>query len=131
MSKVSLYYFKIMVRDADALAPFYMDVFKMKQSGRYDGLQTDDPHLEIFLNSETESGTQQLALMHYVNKPTPTPGEAAVSFMVDDVDAIVSAALAAGGAIKRAAETLEEHKFRYAIVTDPEGHSIEIMQFVA
>lgn len=129
MSKISLYYFKLMVSDADALAPFYRDVFGMTEAGRFDGLHTEEPHLEIFLKSQTDSGTQQIALMHYVDRPTPTPGEAAISFMVDDVDTVVSAALAAGGAIKRAAETLEEHKFRYAIVTDPDGHSIEIMQF--
>ena len=130
MSKISLYYFKLMVKDADVLAPFYQNVFGMKVAGRFDGLQTEEPHLEIFLTSETESGTQQIALMHYIDGPTPTPGEAAISFMVDDVDTVVAAALAAGGATKRGAETLEEHKFRNAIVTDPEGHSIEIMQFV-
>lgn len=131
MSKISLYYFKLMVGDAETLVRFYSDAFGMKEVGRFDGLETEEPHIEIFLKAEGGESDQQLALMHYVNRPTPTPGEAAIAFMVDDVDAVVAAALAAGGSIARAAETLEEHKFRYAIVADPEGHKVEVMQFVA
>ena len=56
------------------------------------------------------------------------PREASIALMVDDVDAAVAAALAAGGTSVRAAQTLEEHNFRYAIIADPEGHSIEVMQ---
>lgn len=130
MSKISLYYFKLMVSDPDTLVRFYGHAFGMKEVGRFDGLETEDPHIEIFLKVGSAEGDQQLALMHYVNRPTPTPGEAAIAFMVDDVDTVVAAALAAGGTSIRAAETLEEHKFRYAIVADPEGHSIEVMQFV-
>ena len=131
MSKISLYYFKLMVGDPETLARFYGDAFGMNEVARFDGLATEDPHVEIFLSAGSKEGDQQLALMHYVNRPTPTPGEAAIAFMVDDVDTVVAAALAAGGTSIRAAETLEEHKFRYAIVADPEGHSIEVMQFVA
>ena len=127
MSKISLYYFKLVVSNSETLAPFYDSVFGMKEIRRFDALETEDPHLEIFLS--TGEGENQIALIHYVNRPAPTPGEAAIAFMVKDVDAIVAAAVAAGGASVRAAETLEEHQFRYAIIADPEGHSIEVMQY--
>jgi len=129
MSKTSIYYFKLVVRDSESLARFYDDVFGMREVQRFDALAYDDPHLEIILSADEANG--RLSLMHYTNKPAPTPGEAAISFVVEDVDAAVAAAQAAGGASIKRAETLEGHKVRYAIIADPEGHSIELMQFLA
>lgn len=128
MSKATIYYFKLVVRDSEELARFYNEVFGLIEVRRFDALAYDDPHLEIFLAAGPEEGANQIALLHYVNKPAPPPGEASIALMVDDVDAAVAAALAAGGTSVRAAQTLEEHNFRYAIIADPEGHSIEVMQ---
>jgi lactoylglutathione lyase len=119
MSKATIYYFKLVVRDSEALARFYNEVFGLIEVRRFDALAYDDPHLEIFLAAGPEEGANQIALLHYVNKPAPPPGEASIA---------VAAALAAGGTSVRAAQTLEEHNFRYAIIADPEGHSIEVMQ---
>lgn len=129
MGKASLYYFKLTVRDSEALARFYFDVFGMKEIQRFDALATDDPHLEIVISAGESDG--RVSLMHYVNRPAPTPGEASIAFMVEDVDAVVAAVLAAGGTSTRAAETMEEHNVRYALITDPEGHGIEVMQILA
>ena len=130
MGKTSIYYFKLVVADCEKLARFYEDVFGMKEVRRFDALATEDPHLELFLSTGSKEEDQQIALMHWVNRPAPTPGEAAIALMVEDVDATVAAALAAGGTSTRAAETLEEHNFRYAMIADPEGHNIEVMRFV-
>ena len=131
MGKTSIYYLKLVVENSEKLAPFYCDVFGMKEVRRFDALALEDPHLELFLSAGPKEDDNQIALVHYTNRPTPTPGEAAIAFMVEDVDATVAAALAAGGTSTRAAETMEEHKFRYAIIADPEGHAIEVMQYVA
>ena len=131
MSKSSVYYFKLVVDDGEVLARFYEDVFGMKEVQRFDALATEDPHLEIFLSTGSPEGGNQIALLHYTQRPAPPPGEAVIAFMVEDVDAAVAAALAAGGSSTRAAETLPEHSFRYAIIADPEGHCIEVMQVVA
>ena len=82
------------------------------------------------LSTGSNEHDRQIALMHYVNRLAPAPGEAAIALLVDDVDATVAAALAAGGRSTRAAVTLEEHKFRYAMIVDPEGHALEVMQHV-
>ena len=126
MSKTSIYYFKMVVEDSEVLARFYDQVFGLKEVQRFDALAADDPHLEIIISAGEGEG--RISLMHYTNKPAPARGEAAISFVVEDVDAVVAAAQAAGGTIVRAAETMEEHKVRYAIITDPEGHGIEVMQ---
>ena len=126
MSNTSLYYVKLMVGDAEALAPFYRDVFGMKEIRRIHQPEHVRPHLEIYLSA---AQTEQLCLMEYINKPAPRPGEARVAFTVENVDAAVSAALAGGGSIILPAETLEQHNFRWATIADPEGHTLELMQF--
>lgn len=131
MTHSSIYYFKLTVADAENLARFYSLVFGMTEVRRIDALHYSEPHLEIFLSTGSEKSGNQIALLHWVDKPAPVPGEAAIAFMVDDVDAVVAAALAAGGTSTMAAETLEEHKFRYAIIADPEGHAVEVMQTLA
>lgn len=87
--------------------------------------------MEIFLAAGTEEGANQLVLMQYLNEPVPTPGEATLAFMVEDVDAAASAVVNAGGKVIMPPETMEEYSFRVATITDPEGHTVEIMQFVA
>ena len=126
MSKTSLYYVKLMVGDAEALAPFYRDVFGMKEIRRIHQPEHVRPHLEIYLSA---APTEQLCLMEYIGKPAPQPGEARVAFSVENVDAAVATALAGGGSIILPAETLEAHNFRWATIADPEGHVLELMQF--
>jgi lactoylglutathione lyase len=126
MSNTSLFYVKLIVGDPEALAPFYSDVFGMREIRRIFKPEHIRPHLEIFMSA---GETEQLVLMKYLNKPAPTPGEVRVAFTVKDVDAAVAAAQAAGGAVVLPAETLEEHNFRWATIADPEGHTLELMQF--
>ena len=52
-----------------------------------------------------------------------------VAFTVGNVDDVVAASQARGGGIILPAETLDAHNFRWATITDPEGHAIEVMQF--
>ena len=126
MSNTSLYYVKLLVKDSEALAPFYSSVFGMKEIRRIFKPEHIRPHLEIFMSA---GETEQLCLLQYLNKPAPTPGEVRVAFTVKNVDAAVAAALAGGGSIVLPAETMEEYNFRWATIADPEGHVLELMQF--
>lgn len=126
MSNTSLYYVKLIVGEPEALAPFYSDVLGMKEIRRIDEPNHVKPHLEIYMSAGSDT---QLVLMQYLNRPTPTPGEVRVAFTVKSVDNAVAAALAGGGTIILAAETLAEYNFRWATIADPEGHMIELMQF--
>lgn len=126
MSETSLYYVKLMVGDAEALAPFYQEVFGMKEIRRIHEPEHVRPHLEIYLSA---SSAEQLCLMEYVNKPAPQPGEVRVAFTVGNVNAVVAASQARGGSIILPAQSIEEHNFRWATIADPEGHTIEVMQF--
>jgi lactoylglutathione lyase len=126
MGQTSLFYVKLIVDDPEALAPFYCDVFGMREVRRIFEPEHARPHLEIFLSA---GESEQIVLMKYMNKPTPAPGEVRIALVVKDVNAAVAAAKTAGGDIILPAETLEKHNFRWATIADPEGHTIEIMQF--
>lgn len=129
MINTTLHYVKLMVGDPDALARFYSGVFGMQEVRRIYEPEHIRPHLEVFLSAGPGDNKTQIALMKYLNMPAPTPGEAIIALMVKDVDAAVAAAEAAGGVTVLPAETLEQYdNFRWAIITDPEGHRIEIMQ---
>ena len=113
MSETSLYYVKLMVGDAEALAPFYQEVFGMKETRRIHKPEHVRPHLEIYLSA---SSAEQLCLMEYINKPAPQPGEVRVAFTVGNVDTVVAASQARGGGIILPAQSIEEHNFRWATI---------------
>lgn len=126
MSKTSLYYVKLIVNDAEALAPFYREVLGMKEIRRIYEPDHVRPHLEIYLSS---GDNEQLCLMQYIGRPTPAPGEVRVAFLVRSVDDAVATSQAMGGGIILPADTIAQHNFRWATISDPEGHAIELMQF--
>ena len=129
MINSTLHYVKLMVDDPEKLALFYAEVFGMEEVRRIHEPEHIRPHLEIFLSAGPGETKTQIALMKYLNMPTPKPGEAITAIMVKDVDAVVAAAEAGGGATVLPTETLEKYNnFTWAIITDPEGHRIEVMQ---
>ena len=130
MTVTSFAYAKLIVRDAAALERFYCDALGLKQVRRFDDGEGEQAIIEIFLSVGPEEGGVELALMQYLNRPAPARGEAAVAFMVKDVDATVAAAQAAGGAIATSPRTIESYNLRVASITDPEGHMVELMQFL-
>jgi len=129
MSGTSLYYVKLYVGDPEALAPFYCAVLGMKEVRRIYEPDHVRPHLEIYLSPGPTDNDNQIVLMRYLNRPPATPGEASIALKVENVDSAVAAALAAGGATIHPAETLEQYNFRWATIADPEGHTLELMQF--
>ncbi len=126
MTKTALYYVKLIVDDAEALAPFYREVLGMKEIRRIHEPEHARPHLEIYLSA---GDSEQICLMEYIGRPTPPPGEVRVAFSVGSVDEAVAASQALGGGIILPAETLQQYNFRWATISDPEGHAIELMQF--
>ena len=66
-------------------------------------------------------------VIHGFNLPAFNPGEVWLCFQVPDVDDTVAAALAAGGALFRAGQDRPEHGVRAAVISDNEGHYIELV----
>lgn len=131
MAVSSFPFTKIMVSDIASLERFYLDVLGLGHVRRIEEGEGDDAFIEVFLSVGQQKGGRQLVLMQYLRRPAPAPGEALLAIMVDDIDATVAAVQSGGGAVTVPAFSIEAHRLRMAYVTDPEGHTLELMQFLA
>jgi catechol 2,3-dioxygenase-like lactoylglutathione lyase family enzyme len=119
-----LNFFKLVVRDIDAMADFYARAFGFEQRGeriRIPGLE------EAMLALPGEQFT--LVLYHWTDgrEIDIGTGHGPVGFLTSDVDAAYAHALAHGATDMRA--PLDLPGMRLAFVRDPEGHEIEMIQF--
>jgi predicted enzyme related to lactoylglutathione lyase len=126
----SFLFTKLMVRDIVKLERFYREVLGFAHVRRIEEGAGNHAFVEVFLSVGQAPGGPQLVLMQYLNRPAPAPGEAVLGLMVDDVDETVTAVQAGGGGIAVPAFIIPEHFLRMAYVTDPEGHTLELMQML-
>lgn len=118
---------KIIVEDLVAMERFYCDTLGMTLRTR---IEVDTPGYairEAVLVVGDPNGTL-LNLVQYLDRPCPAPGEAVVGLFVDDMDAFIAAASAAGGTIVTPPTLVPEHQLKVAYVADPEGHMLELLQ---
>src|SRR5215469_8875622 len=90
---------KLLVGDPDALSGFYAAVFGMKEKYRVAQGEGNDALEEIIMTNGA-GGDPTLVLLHYVNRPTPAPGEAVIGYTVTDLESTVHVAEAAGGTVE-------------------------------
>ena len=120
---------KIVVRDVDAAQRFYCDVLGLKLVLRFQTGENEFQLDEAILSSTgAYDGGHNLIVIQYLNQPAPTPGEGIFGFTVADVDATITAVLAAGGTLHRPVRHLAEHGIKVAFVKDPEGHMLELVE---
>lgn len=85
---------------------------------------------QVWVSASGDMTSHVLLLSRFLNLPTPKrpeyPGEAWLILGDMDVDAACSAVVANGGAIVREAKDTPEFRVRSAVVTDPDGHHIEL-----
>lgn len=126
MAATSFAYAKVVVKDSDALRPFYTDALGLTAAMRIEEGEGDHAFVENFFS--VGGGTRpQIVLISYTNQPAPAPGESIVALNVDDVDATLAAIAKHGGRTTVPAFDIPEHKLRMAYAADPEGHTIELM----
>jgi catechol 2,3-dioxygenase-like lactoylglutathione lyase family enzyme len=86
---------------------------------------------QSWLSASGDMNTHVLILTRFLELPPPHrpayPGEAWLAFTVTNVDETLSTVEASGGAVVRPAQDRPEHNVRAAVVSDPEGHFIEIV----
>lgn len=118
---------KIIVADLIAIEPFYRDALGLTIKTR---ITVDEPGyaLRETVFSVGEDGVTLLNLVQYLDRPYPAPGEAVVGLSVSNVDAVIAAAVAAGGAVVTPPVDLPDHGVKIAYIGDPEGHLLELLQ---
>jgi lactoylglutathione lyase len=122
--KFRLNFFKLIVRDLDAMQAFYTKTFGFEERSRI-ALPTLE---EVMLALPGEQFT--LVLYRHTDDRAVEigSGHGPVGFLTRDVDAAYAHALANGASDMAAPRDLGS--MRLAFVKDPEGHEIEMIQFV-
>jgi len=121
--KFRLNFFKLVVRDAEAMTAFYRDTFGFETRSRFElpGI------IEVMLALPGEAFTLVLYQNTDGREVTIGTGHGPVGFLTGDVDGAYAHALAAGAKDERAPFDLPG--MRIAFVRDPEGHQIEMIEF--
>lgn len=121
---------KLIVGDIVRLEAFYTGALGLVVTLRLEVDEGATPLRELFF-AMPGSTKPDFALIEYLGKPVPVPGEALLSFMVADLEAGIAAVEAHGGRNLTGAIEAPEWKMRLAFVADPGGHQIELMQTTA
>lgn len=114
---------KIVVKDLDAQSAFYTAVLGLVPKHRFSGGAGDGVFEQIVMGDEPS-----VLLLHYPHREPPQPGEAVLGFAVTDVDEVVRTATDLGGLVRSEPKTLSQPAMRIAVIADPEGHLLEIVQ---
>ena len=118
---------KILVNDLEAQFAFYSSVFGRVERTRYEFDDREDPLAEVIMTSA--DGTEQsLVLLHYKNRPAPTPGSVVVGFRVTDIEDVVRRAEVAGATVTEPVKEMPDLGIRVAFLDDPEGHTLELFE---
>jgi len=121
---------KLVVRDVDAAERFY-EAVGLKVVGRNLGGEQEVRQKQSWMSASGDASTHMLILSQFLELPPPSrpvyPGEIWLEFNVTDVEATVAAVTGAGGSVVRPGQDRPEHRVRAAVVSDPEGHFIEVV----
>ena len=121
---------KLVVRDVDSTERFYL-ALGLKLVNRNLGGEAEVRQQQTWLSATGDMQSHILILSRFTELPAPAepgyPGEVWLAFQVEDVDAAITTAEAAGGKTVRAGEDRPEHNVRAAVICDPEGHHIELV----
>ena len=118
---------KLVVADLDKSAAFYRDVFGLKESARIES-DIAGRAIEEIMFTPTVSGGATFVLLRYLDAAVPSAGELILGFLTSDIDALMSGAVDAGGAVLREAQIHADLGVKVGFVTDLEGHVIEVVQ---
>lgn len=127
---VAMHATKLVVRDVGAAEQFYR-AFGLKVVSRNTGGEDAVRQSQCWLSVTGDASAHILILSQFLElAPAPSPPyprEVWLAFRVLDVDAMIDTVTAAGGDVLRPAEDRPEHAVRAAVVSDPEGHLIELV----
>ena len=121
---------KLVVRDVAATERFYV-ALGLKVVSRNVGGEAEVRQQQSWLSATGDASSHLLILSRFLELAPPArrdyPGEAWLAVNVADVDAMLATVEKSGGRILRPGQDRPEHGVRAAVVSDPEGHIIEVV----
>lgn len=118
---------KIQVKDVASAESFYSEALGLETIGRVNFGEGERMMHEVIM-ALPGAPAPNLIFTTYPNGPCPAPGEVTTGFMVDDLDAALERAKAAGATIDIPVTEIAEHRLRLAFILDPQGHRIELLE---
>jgi lactoylglutathione lyase len=127
MTVASYSFTKLVVRDLEAMARYYRDVYGLDQLQRVTAEIDSAPIDEIILGTDGDYAGP--ILLTWVGQ-TPKPvGEVILGFTTPDIDALFGRAEAAGATIREhPKESDAAPGMIVGFLADPEGHLAEVVQ---
>ncbi|HEX9806350.1 MAG TPA: VOC family protein [Alteraurantiacibacter sp.] len=124
---IRLSFFKLNTADMDAALEFYRATFGFAITMTFD----EPEFLEHILGLPGQEAGPNLLLVEYKDgrDVTPGPGHGPVGFNTDNIEALYCRAMTNGA--KLVIPLFETGGVKVAILTDPEGHEIELVQLPA
>lgn len=120
---------KIQVADIDAAERFYVEGLGLEVSARVAEGEGEARMFErIMAVPGAPRGTPNFILISYPDAPCPPPGESTIGFMVEELEASIERAVAAGARLDVPPAELPHYGLRLAFLLDPQGHRIELLQ---
>jgi predicted lactoylglutathione lyase len=127
---ITMNHMKLVVLDLDASEHFYR-AMGFQVISRNVGGEAEVRQSQSWLSATGDMSAFVLILSQFLEIPPPAkviyPGQAWLVFTTSDVDATVDAAQKNGGSVLRVGQDRPEHNVRAAIVSDLDGHVIEIV----
>ena len=120
---------KLVVGDLEKAAAFYKSVCGFTEQARVTDSLGGRAISEILFEPATLGG-HTFVLLAFLDTPKPAAGEAILGFTVTDIVGFVARVRAAGGSVVDDVKAMPAHGVRVAIVTDIEGHLIEVVELL-
>lgn len=120
---------KLVVIDLEGMAAFYKAVCGLVELTRIKSNVAGRDISEIVFR-RADQGGMQFVLFKYLDMERPAVDEVIVGITTDNVAAFVERATAAGGTVVAGIKDLAEHGVKVAFVKDPEGHVIEVVEYL-
>ena len=127
MANEAFVFTKLIVGDLDRSAAFYRDVAGLTEERRIEGAAGGRPMTEIILGGGP-AGAATLILYTHHGEPAPIPGDSILGFSTDDIAGFIDRLRKAGGTVTQDITDLPDHRLKFALATDSEGHIVEAIE---
>jgi Uncharacterized protein conserved in bacteria len=132
MTAKAFVFTKLEVADIAVAERFYTEALGFEVTARVNETVDGAQMTEIILKTAgARQGAPCLMLTNFAGKTVPGAGAATVGFMVENVDAAVERAVAAGATLDIAPVDAPQYHLRVAFLRDPAGHIVELLQPLA